>query len=86
LLRAQGGLVQKWNAVRAEVATEMEAEEEAAHEERRPRSLLDLEEEKRARLAEWKTTLSSEEVAANSNFAPIKGDWRARVASRGKKV
>jgi len=72
--------------VRAEVATEIELEEEEAQEQRRPKSLLEIEEEKRARLAEWEATLSREEVAANANFAPIKGDWRARIASKGRRI
>ena len=28
------------------------------------------------------TSLTEEERAGNSNFAPVKGDWRARVAGR----
>jgi len=48
----------------------------------RPRSLEELEEQKRARLDGWEQSLSSQELKANANFAPVKGDWRARVARK----
>ena len=50
----QGSLVNKWNAARAEVAEEMEAEEADG----RPRSLEEMEREKKQRLDEWKSGLT----------------------------
>ena len=72
----QGSIINKWNAKRAE------AEEEAAfeNEESRPQSLHELEAAKKARLSEWKASLTSAETERNINFAPVVGDWRARVA------
>jgi len=74
--------VSKWNAVRAEVKEQDEAEAE----ERRPRSLDELEAAKRQRLAEWKETLSRDQMVHNTNFQPIAVDWRERVAAKRKKA
>lgn len=74
--RGAGSLVDKWNAVRAEAAEEEAIEEEEA----RPRSFEELEAEKRRRLSEWKDGLSTDHTQRNTNFAPVVGDWRARVA------
>jgi len=71
-----GGLVNKWNAVRAEVAEEQLLEEE----QERPQSIDELELAKKQRLSDWKQHLSSEETSRNMNFQPVAGDWRARVA------
>ena len=69
------------------MAEEIVAEEEEARRDAQPRSLHDLEAEKAVRLAEWQQQLSTEEIANNTNFAPVKGDWRARVAaSQSKKA
>ena len=79
-LCVQGALVDKWNAVRAEVAVEerLDAQAEA------PISLAVLEERKRKRLAEWKDSVTSSDTAErNTNFAPLGtgvADWRERVA------
>ena len=66
-------MVSKWNAVRAEVLLEEEIEA-AAH---APESLEELARRKRQRLTEWEQAL---DVERNANFAPLSGDWRARVA------
>jgi len=72
----QLSLVDKWNAKRAEAVEEEDLEEE----EERPMSLDEMETAKKARLADWKASLSSIDTEHNTNFAPVAGDWRARVA------
>jgi len=71
-------MVNKWNAVRAEVKEEEKLEEEA----RRPVSLDELELQKKQRVHEWKEQLSREETKQNTNFQPVAMDWRERVAKR----
>mmetsp|Transcript_39222 Transcript_39222/g.103380 ORF Transcript_39222/g.103380 Transcript_39222/m.103380 type:complete len:106 (+) Transcript_39222:399-716(+) len=76
LLARQGALVNKWNAARAEA--QLEDQLHAAAE--APPSLGEIERAKRQRLAAWKQALPAEEAERNTNFAPVAGDWRARVA------
>jgi len=61
--------------VRQEVAIEeqLDKAEEAP-------SLEVLEQRKRKRVSEWVETLSQEETERNTNFAPVAGDWRERLA------
>ena len=73
-----GGLVDRWNAARAEAAAAelVEAEQE------RPRagaSYEELDAAKRRRLDEWRAQLGGDELGANANFRPLPGDWRARA-------
>lgn len=73
----------KWKAVRMEVAEEEELEAE----EERPQSVEEMDISRKARLAEWKKAqaqLVSGE--ANANFQPLAGgDWRERIARKRQK-
>lgn len=71
----------RWNAARAEA----EDEERLDSEERADPSLERIEQRKRQRLAEWKDRVTEEEATHNNNFAPVVGDWRARVAQARSK-
>ena len=62
--------------MRAEVAIEEKLDAAADA----PPSLAVLEQRKRQRLSEWKGSLTEEDTVRNTNFAPIGGDWRDRVA------
>ena len=73
---AQGAMMERWNAVRAEVAEEdrLDAEQDAEP------SLELLEERKRKRIAEWREGFSGIDAAErNNNFVALAGDWRERV-------
>jgi hypothetical protein len=81
------GLVERWNAARAEAEEEerLDAQLEAEP------TLLILEQRKRKRLAEWVERMPAEEAESNVNFAPLgggggaMGDWRDRVAAARSK-
>ena len=81
------GLVERWNAARAEADEEerLDAQLEAEP------SLAILEQRKRKRLAEWVERMPAEEAGCNVNFAPLGGgacgvgDWRDRVAAARSK-
>ena len=75
-VHAQGAMMDRWNAVRDEVAEEerLDAEEDAEP------SLEQLEERKRKRIADWRNGVEGTDAAErNNNFVAIGGDWRERV-------
>ena len=72
---AQGALMDKWNAARAEADLQARIDAEQAAEP----SLELLEERKRKRIAEWREGVDASD--GNNNFVALGGaDWRERVA------